>query len=101
MSVAILGGSFVGLGLATNWFDGVAEDNDDRNFQRGLFCSGLCDEGDNKIKKPCTHPDVATPKNWLIHGLDVCKDGKWKGPMLDLTAMIDRIPGVRNDDDAR
>ena len=99
MAIAILGSAFVGLGLATNWFDGLAEDNDDRNNQREIFCQGLCDYGDNIRLKPCTHPDVASPKNYLVHGTEVCEDGKWKGPLIDLTAVLNRIPGIGDDDE--
>ena len=87
----------IGVGLNSDWFDGAGEDNGDRDSQRSIFCSGRCLAGDNAVSKPCTHVDVAPPKSFIIHGGDLCKDKKWKDPLININELKKKMPGYDDD----
>ena len=87
-SVIVVGALFVLTGILTNWFDGIAEDNSDRDEQRKIFCEGRCMSGQNAVDLPCKHPDVAPPRTEILDGPKLCKDSEWK---LDSIIDVNRI----------
>ena len=89
----VFAAAFIGVGLNSDWYDGANEDNRDRDSQRIIFCLGNCLTGTNAVSKPCTHPDVAPPKSYLIHGGDLCKDKKWVDPLINWNEIKTKMPG--------
>lgn len=96
-SFTVIATIIIGVGLNSNWFDGAGEDNTDRDAQRLIFCLGRCLTGTNAVNKPCTHVDVAPPKSFLIHGPDLCKDKKWKDPLININELKKKLPGYDDD----
>ena len=105
-------GIFVGGWILTGGYDGAGEDNRDRDAQRLIFCMNKCDcsERDpadstkclddplsltaNSVVKPCKHVDVKPPRSYALHGVDLCKDNEWIGPIANLNELKKELPSA-------